>query len=128
MIDFMSRFEKFRVDEISIDKAEEDICFNPKYFDQSSTVILIGLGHTEDENNEWEKRKLDSSPVSPHPIEFQDLLSSKYQNNRSLIWHYNPKTSKKELSSVIGSTRICVDKKLHSALQNGSSIQKHTSS
>ena len=28
VIDFMSRFEKFKVDKISIDKAEADICFN----------------------------------------------------------------------------------------------------
>ena len=76
VIDFMSRFEKFRVDEISIDEAEDDICFNAKdCFDQSSTVSLIGLRYTEDENtNEWEKRKLEYSPVSPLPIEFQYLL------------------------------------------------------
>ena len=28
LIEFMSRFEKFKVDEISIDEAEDDICFN----------------------------------------------------------------------------------------------------
>ena len=27
--------------------------------------------------NEWEKRKLEYSPVSPLPIEFQDLLDGK---------------------------------------------------
>ena len=56
VIDFMSRFEKFRVDEISIDEAEGYICFNAKdCFDQSSTVSLIGLRYTEDENtNEWD--------------------------------------------------------------------------
>ena len=30
LVEFMSRFEKFRVDEISIDDAEDDICFNAK--------------------------------------------------------------------------------------------------
>ena len=30
LVDFMSRFEKFRVDEVSIDDAEDDICFNAK--------------------------------------------------------------------------------------------------
>ena len=44
MINFMSRLEKLRVDEISIDKAEDDICFNAKdCFDQSSTGSLMGL-------------------------------------------------------------------------------------
>ena len=32
VINFMSRFEKFRVDEISIDKAGDDLCFNAKIF------------------------------------------------------------------------------------------------
>ena len=37
-IDFMSRFEKFKVDEISIDEAEDDICFNAKEcFEDSNT-------------------------------------------------------------------------------------------
>ena len=30
VIDFMSRFAKFKVDKISIDEAEDDICFNAK--------------------------------------------------------------------------------------------------
>ena len=29
-LEFMSRFKKFRVDEKSIDDAEDDICFNTK--------------------------------------------------------------------------------------------------
>ena len=30
VIEFMSRFEKIRVDEISIDEAQDDICFKAK--------------------------------------------------------------------------------------------------
>ena len=44
VIDFMSRFEKFKVDKISIDEAEDDICFNAKdCFDDSWVVSLIRL-------------------------------------------------------------------------------------
>ena len=124
VIDFMSRFKKFRVDEISIDEAEDDICFNAKdCFDQSSTVSLIGLRYTEDENtNEWEKRKLEYSPVSPLPIEFQDLLDGKFENKCSFLLALHPENINNEILSVIGSAHIFVDKKslkqkLHSALQ-----------
>ena len=50
VIEFMSRFEKFKVD---------DTCFNAKdCFEDSRVISLIGLRYTEDENtNEWEKRK-----------------------------------------------------------------------
>ena len=49
--EFMSSFEKFKWDEISIDEAEDDICFNAKYeFDLSHLASLIGLRYTEDEN------------------------------------------------------------------------------
>ena len=58
----MSRFEKFKVDKISIDEAEDDICFNAKaVFDSSPSVslIAIGLRYTEDKNTiEREKRKV----------------------------------------------------------------------
>ena len=38
LVEFMNRFEKFKVDEISIGDAEDDICFNAKeHFDQSPT-------------------------------------------------------------------------------------------
>ena len=44
LTDFISRFEKFKVDEVSIDEAEDDICFNAKdVFDESRIVSLIGL-------------------------------------------------------------------------------------
>ena len=74
MIDFMSRFEKFKVDEISIDEAEDDICFNAKEcFEDSWVISLIGLRYTEDENtNEWGKRKLEYTPAFSVPIEFQE--------------------------------------------------------
>ena len=50
MTDFMSRFEKFKVDEVSIEDAEDDICFNAKdVFDEFRVVSLIGLKYTEDE-------------------------------------------------------------------------------
>ena len=51
---FVSRFEKFKLDEISIDEAEDDICFNAKdSFEDSWMVSLIGLRFTEDENTGW---------------------------------------------------------------------------
>ena len=55
----MSRFEKFKVDEVSIAGAEDNICFNAKdVFDESCFVSLTGLNYTEDEGTtEWEKRK-----------------------------------------------------------------------
>ena len=49
-IEFMSRFEKFKVDE-NFGEAEDDICFNAKdAFEDSSVLSLIGLSYTEDEN------------------------------------------------------------------------------
>ena len=51
LVDFMSRFEKFKVDEISIDDAEDDICFNAKeHFEDSPMMSLIRLRFTEDES------------------------------------------------------------------------------
>ena len=66
VIDFMSRFEKFKVDEISIDEAEDDICFNAKeWFEDSRVISLIGLRYTEDENiNEWGKRNWNTLQLS----------------------------------------------------------------
>jgi len=59
LTEFMSRFEKFKVDEVSIEDAEDDICFNAKdVFDESRVVSLIGLKYTEDEGTiEWEKKE-----------------------------------------------------------------------
>ena len=45
--EFITRFEKIKVDEVSIDEAEDDICFNAKdIFDESKVVSLIGLKYT----------------------------------------------------------------------------------
>ena len=58
LTEFMSRFEKFKVNEVPIEDAEDDICFNSKdTFDESRVVSLIGLKYTEDESTiEWDKR------------------------------------------------------------------------
>ena len=55
LVGLMSRFKKFKVDEISIDGAEDDICFNTKeHFEESPMMSLIGLRFTEDESTiEW---------------------------------------------------------------------------
>ena len=48
-IEFMSRFEKFKVGNVTIGEAEDNICFNAKEaFEDSSIVSLIGLRFTED--------------------------------------------------------------------------------
>ena len=47
----MSRFEKFKVDEVSIDDSVDDICLNAKdVFYECSNVSLIRLRFTEDES------------------------------------------------------------------------------
>ena len=51
IVEFMSRFEKLKVDEISIDEAEDDICFN------SSCIGLNGLKYTKDKNPVKGKKK-----------------------------------------------------------------------
>ena len=60
LVDFMSTFENFKVDEVSINDAEDDICFNAKeHFEDSPMMSLIGLRFTEDESTiDWEKRKV----------------------------------------------------------------------
>ena len=53
-----SIFEKFQVDEVSIDEAEDDICFNAQVmFEGASCVGLNRLKYTEDENNMEGKKK-----------------------------------------------------------------------
>ena len=44
LVDFMSRFEKFKVDEISIDDAEDDICFNAKEHFEDSPMMSLNYG------------------------------------------------------------------------------------
>ena len=121
----MSRFEKFRVDEVSIDDAEEDICFNAKdAFEECTNVCLFGLRFTEDENtNEWEKRKVEYTPASPLPIEFQELLNGDFGSSLSFLFALHPQNINKEIMTVIGSAHIFADKKplrkkLHSTLHN----------
>ena len=46
-VDFKCIFEKFQVDEVSIDEAEEDICFE---FEGASCVGLNRLKYTEAES------------------------------------------------------------------------------
>ena len=49
--EFLSSLEKFKVDEVSIDEVEDDICFNAKdVFEKYLLVNLIGLKYTEDES------------------------------------------------------------------------------
>ena len=56
MTKFMSRFEQFKVDEVSIEFAEDDICFNAKdIFNEPCVESLLGLKYMEDEGTiEWE--------------------------------------------------------------------------
>ena len=50
-VDFKCIFEKFQVDEVSIDEAEDDICFNAQdMFEGASCVGLNRLKYTEDES------------------------------------------------------------------------------
>ena len=50
-VDFKCIFEKFQVDEVSIDEAEDDICFNAQVmFEGASCVGLNILKYTEDES------------------------------------------------------------------------------
>ena len=44
VIDFMSSFEKFKLDEISIHEAEDDVCFNAKdCFEDFQVVLVVGF-------------------------------------------------------------------------------------
>ena len=57
-VDFKCIFEKFQVDEVSIDEAEDDICFNAQViFEVASCVGLNRLKYTEDKNNMEGKKK-----------------------------------------------------------------------
>ena len=112
LVDFMSRFEKIRVDEVSIDDAEDDICFNAKdAFEECTNVCLFRLRFTEDENtNEWEKRKVEYTPASPLPIEFQELLNGDFGSSLSFLFALHPQNINKEIMTVIGSAHIFADK------------------
>ena len=66
MIEFLSRFKNFKVDEISTDKEEDNKCFNAKdCFEHSRVISLIGLQYMKDENiNEWEKKNWNTLQLS----------------------------------------------------------------
>ena len=50
-VDFKCIFENFQVDEVSIDEAEDDICFNAQVmFEGALCVGLNRLKYTEDES------------------------------------------------------------------------------
>ena len=90
IVEFMSRFEKLKVDEISIDEAEDDICFNAQdMFEGSSCIGLNGLKYTEDEFQntvEWEKRKEGYCPDIKLPTDFQELLNGNFGDMCSFLY------------------------------------------
>ena len=112
IVEFMSRFEKFKVDEISIDEAKDDICFNAQdMFEGSSCVGLNGLKYTEDENTvEWEKRKEGYNPDTILPTDFQELLKGNSDDLCSL-YALHPVNINKETMNIIGSAHIFAEKK-----------------
>jgi hypothetical protein len=97
--EFISRFEKFKVDEVSIDEAEDDICFNAKYiFDESKVVSLIGLKYTDDENTvSWEKRKEKYVSDTKIPNTFQELLTGNFGDRCSFLFALHPENTNKEI-------------------------------
>ena len=110
LTEFMSRFEKFKVDEVSIEDAEDDICFNAKdVFDESRVVSLIGLKYTEDEGTtDWEKRKECYTTDLQLPKSFQELLNG---NICSFLFALHPENINREIVSTINSAHIFIEKK-----------------
>ena len=92
LTEFMSRFKKFKVDEVSIEDAEDAICFNSKdVFDESRVVSLIGLKYTEDESTiDWEKRKECYIADMQLPLNFQELLTGNYEDLCSHFFALHP--------------------------------------
>ena len=113
-IDFMSRFERFKVDEVSIDEAEDDICFNAQdMFEGSSCFGLNGLKYTEDESTvEWEKRKEGYTPDLKLPSTFQELCNNKFEDMCSFLYALHPVNVNKETINILGSAHIFAEKKL----------------
>ena len=109
--------ENFKADEISLNKAEDDICFYAKdAFDSSPLVSLIGLRYPVDENAiEWEKRKVEYTPATFLQTNFQDLLKSECENKCSFLFSLHPKNIDKrntvwhwQCAYICGSlTRLC---------------------
>ena len=113
LTEFMSRFDKFKVDEVSIKDAEDDICFNSKdIFDESRVVSLIGLKYTEDERTiEWDKRKECYTTDMQLPLNFQELLTGNYGDLCSFFFALHPENINREIVSIMNSARIFVEKK-----------------
>ena len=95
--EFMSRFEFFEGDKISIDEAEDDICFDAKdCFYESQWMSLIGIRYI---HKGWK----------------HDWLEKKQRGILSCFLYSNkfPKSRKyKQRNTVIGSAHIFVDKKM----------------
>ena len=130
-VDFMSRFEKFKVDEVSTDEAEDDICFNAQdMFEGASCVGLNRLKYTEDKSTvEWEKRKEGYSPDIKLLTDFQELLKGNFGDMCSFLYALHPVNINKETLNNLGSAHIFREKKLlrqklASILKAGSFIQK----
>ena len=123
-VDFKCIFEKFQVDEVSIDETEDDICFNAQVmFEGASCVGLNRLKYTEDEstvekkmyqfmNHHWkwvslknliEMFKICKISAQSQEMEQSDGLSNGYaRNERKFIadqivhfkFTYHPKNCK----------------------------------
>ena len=116
----MSRFEKFKVDEISIEDAEDDICFNSKdVFDESRVVSLIGLKYTEDESTvDWEKRRESYITDMKLALNFQELLMGNYGDLCSHFFALHPENINREIVSIINGAHIFEKKGIRQHLQS----------
>ena len=99
LTEFMSRFEKFKVDEVSIEDAEDDICFNAKdVFDESRVVSLIGLKYTEDEGTtEWKKGRNATQQICNCQRVFRNYLMASLKISLRFFSHSIQKTSTERL-------------------------------
>ena len=73
VVEFLSRFDKFKVDRISMEEAEDNFCCNAKdHFEESRMVNSVGLRFTDDESTvDWERRKLEYTPAFKLLVDFQ---------------------------------------------------------
>ena len=99
MTDFMRRFEKFKVDEVSIEDAEDDICFNAKdVFDEFCVVSLTGLKYTEDEGTtEWKKGRNATRQICNCQRVFRNYLMASLKISVRFFSHSIQKTSTERL-------------------------------
>ena len=58
-----------------------------------------------------DKRKLEYTPASPLPLDFQELLNGDFGNKCAFLYAMHPENVNKEILSVIVSAHIFVDKK-----------------